>query len=265
LPIADPLHSPPVIPALLGALLIGLSLGLLGSGGSILTVPVLVFLLRHPEKTAITESLGIVGGIALTGAIANLRRRLVDLPAVAFFGLPGLAGVWLGSQLARHVSGTLQLAIFAAIMLLAAAMMLRRRADDLIRRPRRPFWAVALIGLLVGAITGLVGIGGGFLIVPALSLLARLPMRIAIGTSLCIIALNGLTGFAIHLTQVHHGSPGVDWITIGLFIAVGSLGSLAGGAIGARLSQLLLRRLFAVFLLLMGGFILARQIAKMYF
>ncbi len=160
---------------LLGALAIGLSLGLLGSGGSILTVPVLLYLVGQPEKLAIGGSLLVVGLIASSAAVPYALHRQVDWRNVAWFGLPGMLGAWLGATLAHWVPGAVQLALFAVVMLVAAWRMLRGAAMQRIEHePRR--MAVVAGGFAVGALSGLVGVGGGFLIVPALVLLAGVPM-----------------------------------------------------------------------------------------
>jgi uncharacterized protein len=255
--------------ALLGALAIGISLGLLGSGGSILTVPVLVYALHRPEKIAIAESLAIVGSIAAVSAIPYALRREVRWRRVAWFGGAGIIGAYFGAALSHPVSGAIQLAVFALVMLVAAAFMIRApqaRADaapvDVSQPPRirPPGWIVALHGLIVGLITGFVGVGGGFLIVPALVLLGGLDMRRAIGTSLCIIAINAAMGFAKQLDGLTKLELPVDWKIIGIFIAVGSVGSFAGNFLGSRINQRLLRRAFGVFLIVMGAYILARQL-----
>lgn len=261
-----------MIYAVLGALLIGVSLGLLGSGGSILTVPVLVYLLGRPEKLAIAESLAIVGGISLIGAAQYTWRRRTRWRYVLFFGVPGMGGAYVGAIAARHVAGPVQLAVFAVVMLAAAWAMLRgglgkRRATD---EPggEAPHLSgaavveVVVMGLGVGLMTGFVGVGGGFLIVPALALLARLPMREAIGTSLAIIFLNSLAGFLKHQRLLPELGLHPDWAMIATFVAVGGVGSVAGGMVSARVNQKLLRKVFAVFLVLMGVFILVREVPK---
>ena len=245
----------------LGALAIGLTLGLLGSGGSILTVPVLVYLAGEPEKVAITESLAIVGAIALSGAVPYAFQRSVDWRSVAFFGGPGLAGAYLGATLARFVPGPVQLVLFAVVMLGAAWTMYRGRREAAGGRPRQVPWKTALLGL-VGTMTGLVGVGGGFLIVPALVLLVGLPMRLAVGTSLCIIALNSFTGFLKYLDVLAETEGAVDWRLVGLFVAVGVVGTLIGNRIGGRVPQAALRRVFAVFLVVMAAFILWRELPE---
>jgi uncharacterized membrane protein YfcA len=250
----------------LGALFIGLSLGLLGSGGSILTVPVLVYLLHHESKAAIAESLAIVGGIALSGAIPYSRSRQIDWRNVVFFGVPGMAGTYGGAWLARFLPGTVQLILFAAVMLFAAWMMFRnsKPATDGTHEPRRShaLWKITLEGLAVGAVTGLVGVGGGFLIVPALVLLGGLSMRVAVGTSLVVIALNSFTGFFKYRAVLADLHIPIDWGTVGWFVAIGVFGILLGHWIGTKVNQWVLRRAFAVFLVLMGGFVLSQEVPK---
>ena len=203
--------------AWLGALVVGLSLGLLGSGGSILTVPVLIFLVGEPEKVAIAESLAIVGGIALVGSLPFAVRKLIDWRSVAFFGVPGMAGAYLGALLSRYVSGGFQLALFALIMLVAAFFMFRPPAvpRSAAAAPRRP-WKIGLDGLVVGVLTGFVGVGGGFLIVPALVLLGGLSMHLVplFTAMLAILFL----GESFH---IYHG-VGLALIFSGVLIVAGA-------------------------------------------
>lgn len=242
--------------ALLGALAIGLSLGLLGSGGSILTVPVLHYLVGQPEKLAIGGSLLVVGLIAASAAIPYAVNRQVDWRNVAWFGGPGMLGAWLGATLAHWVPGPMQLAAFAAVMLVAAWRMLRGGAAD--RTDDEPHrLAVVAGGFGVGALSGLVGIGGGFLIVPALVLLAGVPMVNAVGTSLAVIALNAFTGFAKYLGVLERQSLALDWPVLLAVAGVGIVGSFAGHRLGRRLPQATLRRAFGGFLVVMGIFIAA--------
>ncbi|MEO0480789.1 MAG: sulfite exporter TauE/SafE family protein [Planctomycetota bacterium] len=251
--------------ALLGALLIGLSLGLLGSGGSILTVPVLVYLVEQDEKVAIAGSLFIVGTIALAGSIPYARQELVHWRSVLWFGVPGMGGTLLGAYLSEFLTGTAQLAIFAFVMLLAAGLMIRpagSKTEDAIPRARAP-WKIVLDGLLVGALTGLVGVGGGFLIVPALVLLGGLSMRLAVGTSLLIIALKSSTGFAKYLSILHASGQELDWQILGLFSALGIVGTFAGRALGGRIPQQKLRRIFGGFLVVMAAYILVRELGSL--
>ena len=251
----------------LGALLVGVTLGLMGSGGSILTVPVLVYVLGHEGKVAIAESLAIVGLIALFATVPYARTRMVDWRNVAFFGLPGMAGSYLGAWSAKYVPETAQLLLFAVIMLLAAGMMLRSRsgiaqedASASIRVPKaHASWKIGVEGLVVGVITGLVGVGGGFLIVPALVVLGGLPMRLAVGTSLAIIAMKSLSGFYKYLDVLATLHVTVDWQTVAVFAAIGMVGSLAGRHLAVRVNQLALRRAFAGFLIIMGLFVIGKE------
>lgn len=242
--------------AWIGALAIGLSLGLLGSGGSIITVPVLVYLVGQPEKVAIAGSLGVVGTIALVGALQNAARGRIDWRSVAWFGLPGMVGTYLGAWLSGSVSGAVQLAVFAVVMLAASVMMFRRSGYESAAGARRPLGKVVAEGLAVGALTGFVGVGGGFLILPALVLLGGLGMHVAVGTSLAIIALNAFTGFAKHINLLSAQGLALDWKVLGTFVLIGSLGSVVGSQFASRVPQATLRRLFALFLLLMAAFIL---------
>lgn len=242
--------------AWIGALAIGLSLGLLGSGGSIITVPVLVYLVGQPEKIAIAGSLGVVGAIALVGALQNAARGRVDWRSVAWFGLPGMVGTYAGAWLSGYVHGAVQLTVFALVMLAAAVMMFRRARYEPAAGSRRPLAKVVADGLAVGALTGFVGVGGGFLILPALVLLGGLGMHIAIGTSLAIIALNAFTGFAKHLHLLSLQGVSLDWKVLGTIALIGAAGSVAGSHFASRIPQAALRRVFAVFLVAMALFIL---------
>ena len=251
-----------MIYVIVGALIIGACLGLFGSGGSILTVPVLLYLLHHEDKVAIAESLGIVGGIALLSAVPYAKSRLIDWRTVLLFGVPGMIGTYGGAWLAKFVPGIVQLLLFALVMLAAALMMWRRggATPEVPPTPRRR--SVAIIGfegLVVGVLTGFVGVGGGFLIVPALVILGGLSMRLAVGTSLVIIALKSASGFYKYLHVLEDLDLGIEWDTIGWFILIGALGSVAGRWLNARVNQAALQRGFAVFLVAMSIFILGRE------
>jgi hypothetical protein len=248
--------------AWIGAMLVGLVLGLLGSGGSILTVPVLVYLVGEPEKLAIAESLGIVTLISFVGALPFVYRGQVSWRSVFLFGLPGMVGAYLGAYLSQFMAGALQLAIFAAVMLLAAVMMFRRQAPSEETVGTRAYWKVMLDGLAVGVLTGIVGVGGGFLIVPALVLLGGLPMHLAIGTSLFIISVKSISGFVKYI-EVLGGVDSIHWDLLLVFSAIGIVGSFVGGKMGAYVPQDKLKRGFAVFLVLMGVVILWQNVATM--
>lgn len=250
--------------AWLGAISIGLSLGLLGSGGSILTVPVLVYLVGQDEKVAIAGSLAVVGTIALAGALQYLRSGQVDWRNVGWFGVPGMAGTWLGAMIAAYVSGLVQLALFAGVMLLAAVMMLRGNGiSGATEHAPRAHWKIAADGLAVGALTGLVGVGGGFLIVPALVLLGGLSMHRAVATSLVIIALKSYSGFIKYLSVLDSQGLQLDWPTLGIVTGLGIAGSWAGNQLAGRIPQKTLRKIFGAFLILMGAYILWRTLPQL--
>ncbi len=240
--------------AIAGALAIGLSLGLLGSGGSILTVPVLHYLLGQPEQVAIGGSLLVVGLVATAGCLPYARTGQVDWQRAFGFGMPGMIGAWFGATLAHWVPGPLQLALFAAVMIAAALRMLAGRPLEQAEAEPHPASVVA-IGTAVGALSGLVGVGGGFLIVPALVLVAGVPMAGAVGTSLVVIALNSFTGFARYAHVLGAKGVALDYRVLLIVAAVGIAGSFAGHRLGRRLPQATLRRVFGVFLVAMGVFV----------
>lgn len=239
---------------------IGASLGLLGGGGSILTVPIFVYLLGFPPKESIAMSLGVVGVTSAIGAVGHWRSGNVQFRTGAIFGGVAMLGTYGGTRLARLVTGTTQLTIFAIVMLLAAGFMFRgRRDEESSATTPAPTGTgrhvlVVLEGLAVGALTGLVGVGGGFLIVPALVLLA-LPVRQAVGTSLLIIATNCAVGFYGYL-----GHTRFAWHSMALVTG----GTLPGIALGTYLhrfvSQSALRRVFAAFLLVVAAFVLYQNL-----
>jgi len=248
----------------LGALAIGLSLGLLGSGGSVLTVPVLVYLVGQDEKVAIAGSLAVVGSIALAGSLPFLRRRMIDWRSLAWFGIPGIAGTWSGAWAAAYVSGATQLVAFAVVMLLAAGFMLRPAPIPVTGvstgTTARAEWKIVIDGLLVGIVTGFVGVGGGFLIVPALVLLGGLSMHRAIGTSLAIIALKSFAGFWKYLDVLQQSSLSLDTPVLIKFTLIGIAGSLLGNQLGNRIDQRRLKQGFGVFLIGMALFIIWRHL-----
>jgi uncharacterized membrane protein YfcA len=259
----------------LAAVLIGISLGLIGGGGSILTVPVLVYLFGENASTATGYSLFIVGLTALIGSIAFIRRQQVDFGSVVAFGVPSVVGVYLvrtfvmpaiPDELMRTGSFVLTrdrgiLLFFALLMLATAISMIRSRsahAEGTTGEPPalRGYWKVVLEGLTVGAVTGFVGAGGGFLIVPALVLLGRLPMKTAIGTSLMIIAAKSLIGFIGDVQT----QAAIDWQ---LLVSV-SASAIAGIAIGTFLATKVpgskLKPAFGVFVLVMAVFIVTKEL-----
>ena len=246
------------IPTVLGAIAIGLSLGLLGSGGSVLTVPVLIYLLGQDEKTAIAGSLFIVGSIALAGGLQFLRAGFIQWRSVVLFGVPGMIGTWCGALLATWVPGVVQLSLFALVMLVASVLMLRPIDLAHADREARAAWKIAGDGLVVGVMTGLVGVGGGFLIVPALVILGGLSMHHAVATSLIIIALKSYSGFWKYLDVLEAHGLALDWRALATVSALGIVGSIAGSQFARRLPQEKLKTWFGWFLVAMALFILAR-------
>lgn len=245
-----------------GAIAIGVSLGLLGSGGSIITVPVLVYLLGQDEKIAIAGSLFVVGNIALAGSLQYVRARLIDWRNVFVFGVPGMVGTYLGALSAAFVPGIVQLSLFALVMLLASYMMLRPViVANEVHEPRET-WKIASDGLFVGVITGLVGVGGGFLIVPALVLLGGLAIHKAVATSLVIIALKSYSGFYKYLDVLDQQNLELDWKTLMLVTGLGVVGSYAGAKIANRMPQDKLKKGFGFFLIVMGIYILVRSVPE---
>ncbi|HSJ19356.1 MAG TPA: sulfite exporter TauE/SafE family protein [Nocardioidaceae bacterium] len=237
------------------SLLIGVSLGVLGGGGSILTVPILVYVAGMDPKEAIAASLFVVGVTSAAGAISHARGGRVRWRTGLLFGAAGLVGAFLGGILGGHLPGELLLVAFALMMVATSIAMIRgRKVDESKRHSDVPVFRVLLDGLVVGLVTGLVGAGGGFLVVPALALLGGLPMAVAVGTSLLVIAMKSLGGLAGYLSAVS-----LDW---GLVIAVtvaAVLGSVAGGRIAGRIPEKALRRGFGWFVLAMGAFVLVQQ------
>jgi len=236
------------------ALLIGLSLGLLGGGGSILTIPVLHYIMGYGVKAAVPMSLVVVGVTSGVGAATHWREGTLNLRVALWFAPPAVVGAVVGAELGLRASDELRLTVFAVVMLAAAvAMYFGHVAVAQVReQPRRPP-LILLVGGMVGMLTGFVGVGGGFLYVPALVLLGGLPMKQAVGTSLALILISCIAG-----ALRYHGSLSFDWSAIALFTGI----ALVGVAIGSRLvrsvSQAALRRGFAVFLLVMGTLVLLR-------
>lgn len=248
---------------LLLAALVGLSLGLLGGGGSVLAVPIFVYVLGYGAKEAIAMSLAVVGLTSLVAAVGHWRAGNVDLRVAATFAPLAMVGTYVGARLATLVSGTVQLVLFSLVMLASAVFMFRGSAPRMAvaRDAEQSPLALAPVvaeALLVGVMTGFVGVGGGFLVVPALALLAKVPMRVAIGTSLVVIALNASVGFAGYLGEVQ-----VPCLFMGSFAAVATAGALGGSRLACFVPQHALRRSFAVFLIVMGALILFENRASL--
>lgn len=244
------------------ALLIGLSLGLLGGGGSILTVPVLHYVLGYGVKEAIPMSLVVVGLTSGLGAALHARDQRVNWRAAFSFGPPAIVGALLGAELGLRVKAGIQLAVFAVVLLLAAISMLLPRKEKVgamlgeSSDPRRRLPFVTLIGAVVGLLTGFVGVGGGFLYVPALVQLAGLNVKEAVGTSLVLI----LSSCAAAVVR-YHGPLALDWRAIALFTGIAFVGVAAGTRLVKHVSQPALRKGFAVLLFVMGTAVLLRELS----
>ena len=245
------------------ALAVGLSLGLLGGGGSILTVPIFVYVMGFEAKQSIAMSLVVVGAVSLVGAAAHWRAGRVDLRVASIFGLVAMVAAYAGARLASYLTGGVQLVLLALVICVAAAFMMRSAARGALaadvlseRAPSTPLSVGRLMPVAVGVglLTGLVGVGGGFLIVPALVLLGRVPMKMAIGTSLLVIAMNcasGLVGYLGHVTM--------PWGIVALFSVVAAAGIVGGTWLAGVVSAASLKRGFAVLLLGVGAFVLAKN------
>jgi len=243
--------------AWIGALLIGMTIGLLGSGGSILTVPVLNYIVGQETKVAIAGSLMIVAIISLFSAIPYAIQKLVKWRTVVLFGLPSMGGAVLGAWFANFVSDSVQMLLFSVLLLLASYLMFKplklQDADQ--EHEERAIYKIILDGFIVGAVTGLVGVGGGFLIIPALVLLGGLSMRLALGTSIVIIMIKSFAGFFAYQPVLENLGLTLDWDIIWIFSMIGVVGGWLGHMIGRKVDQDQLKKGFAVFLVLMGVFL----------
>lgn len=234
--------------------IIGILLGLLGGGGSILTLPMLVYVANVEPREAIASSLFVVGTTSIVGVMAHARAGRVVWRVGAIFGAAAMAGAYLGGRLAHFVPATILLITFASMMLLTSIAMLRGRRQGS-NEVREVAVAKAMaLGFLVGCISGLVGAGGGFLVVPALSILGGLPMPRAVGTSLLVIALQSLSGFLGHVAHVS-----LHWPLLGTVTLVCIAGSLVGARLAKRANPDLLRKGFGWLVLAMGIFLLGKQ------
>ncbi|MBK8519655.1 MAG: sulfite exporter TauE/SafE family protein [Ferruginibacter sp.] len=255
------------------AVVVGISLGLIGSGGSILTVPILVYVMAVNPVLATAYSLFIVGSTALVGGVQSAMQKRVDFKTVLIFGIPSIAAVyatrmWLvpfipdelftiGSLVITKAIALMLL--FAVVMILASVSMIRpsknKEQDE--NAPRVYNYPMILLeGTVVGLLTGLVGAGGGFLIIPALVLLARMPMKLAVGTSLFIIAAKSLIGFIGDL----QGSEIIDWKLLGIFTAFSVVGIFIGILLSKKIPGQKLKKGFGWFVLIMGIYIIIKEL-----
>lgn len=254
------------------SILIGVSLGLIGGGGSILTLPVLVYLLGISPVISTAYSLFVVGATSLVGSVNYMRQQQVNYKAAAVFAIPSFLAVfltrkyllpWIPDPVFSLNTFTLSknvaiMVFFALIMLAASYSMIRDKKTDT-NTPDGPlkfnFPLIAVEGLLVGTLTGIVGAGGGFLIIPALVLLARLPMKMAVGTSLLIIAAKSLVGFMGDLSTMV-----VDWTFLLSFTALSIVGIFLGTYLARFVPGEKLKKAFGWFVLVMGIYIISREV-----
>ena len=242
------------------ALLVGLALGLLGGGGSILTVPIFRYALGMEVKEAIGMSLGVVSLISLVGALRHWRQGNLDLKALLAFAPAAIISTFLGAKLAHFVPGPMQMEGLGMVMGVAALLMwggpgaTEATNTSAERESGARKGRVIATGICLGFLTGILGVGGGFLIVPALVLFLGLEMKKAVGTSLGVIALNAASGFAGYLGQVR-----MDWSLMAAFTGVAIVGVFAGAALVPKVSQHHLRRGFALFLVLVAAYILIQR------
>jgi len=250
---------------LISGLVTGLLLGIFGSGGSIITTPALLYLLDVEPKSAIAMSLGIVAVTATITAFQHWRWGNVNLKITAVFGAFGVMGTYGGALLGVITPVAVQLTIFALVMYAAAYKMLKPKhksvgaaaVEDCLdgNCDELQYTHIAIHGIAVGVLTGVVGVGGGFLIVPALVLLSGLPMKQAVGTSLSIVALKSFAGFAGYASAVE-----INYVLMAYFTGVAIVGSVTGSLISNRLPAALLQRGFGTFLVFVASYILFKSV-----
>jgi uncharacterized membrane protein YfcA len=267
------------------AVIIGISLGLIGGGGSILTVPVLVYLLHIDPLMATTYSLFIVGITSLVGGAKAYTKKLIDFRAVALFGIPSILSIFI----ARHfllpaipdylfnignipvTRDVLLMVVFALLMFAAALSMIRNELtthheNNILNDDSKhiaefdrhePNLVLVLPGLLIGLVTGLLGAGGGFLIIPTLVLIIRMPMKIAVGTSLMVVAINSLFGFVFSISIIRQQ---FNWPLMLLFTLLAVIGIIIGSRLSDRIPAEILKKAFGWFILIMGIYILVKEL-----
>ncbi|MCW6036929.1 sulfite exporter TauE/SafE family protein [Spirulina subsalsa FACHB-351] len=244
------------------AVAIGISLGLIGGGGSILAVPILVYVMGIGSKEAIAMSLFIVGIVSCIGAIPHWFQGNVNLKTVVMFTPAAMVGSFLGARLTTlpWITDTIQLIAFGVVMVLASVLMIRKQENKTPtsteeKHPTYPKWlAIPIEGLAVGILTGFVGVGGGFLIIPALVLLGGIPMKEAIGTSLLIITFKSATGFLGYIDQVT-----VDWGLMFSFTLAASVGTWGGASLTQYIDGKKLQKGFGYFVLAIAVFVLVQR------
>lgn len=256
----------------IASLVIGISLGLIGGGGSILTVPVLVYLFGVEPVLATAYSLFIVGASSLVGAIPKYRQGLVNIKTAIIFGIPSIAAVFATRkfivplipaevfQIGDFVitKSILMMLLFAVLMVFASVSMIREKSKNNTEENEEQkfnYPIILLEGAVVGILTGLVGAGGGFLIIPALVLLSKLPMKQAVGTSLLIIAAKSLIGFTGDISNYT-----MDWRLLGIVTVLAIAGIFIGNQLSKKIDGHKLKKGFGWFVLVMGIYIIAKEL-----
>lgn len=252
-----------------GALCIGLVLGLTGGGGSILTVPILVYVMLIHPTTATAYSLFIVGTTSAFGAFQNYRKDLVDVKNGFLFAIPSFVAVYITRRflvplipesILEHPfmlsKSTFLMLFFALIMILAAISMLKKKKTEVVTNDKISWMNLVFQTFTIGIIIGLVGAGGGFLIIPSLVLFAKLPMKKAVGTSLFIIAMNSLIGFLGDIQNLT-----IDWKFLSSFTGISIVGIFIGIYLNKYINETQLKKGFAYFVLFMATFILVKELA----
>ncbi|MGE5221327.1 MAG: sulfite exporter TauE/SafE family protein [Omnitrophica WOR_2 bacterium] len=238
---------------------IGVSLGMLGGGGSILTVPALVYLVGQSPQAAVTTSLAIVGANSVLGAVFHNRQGTLNWKVALIFGGAGMLVAYLSAGLSRLFTPAALLVAFALLMLLIGGMMLlqNRKSENQALLSMRGWPYILAGGAGVGLLTGILGVGGGFLIVPVLVMLVGLPMYQAVGTSLAVIAANSFAGLLGHLSL-----PGFDLSLTLVFVLAGLAGTFAGSKLAHRMPAKQLKIAFAIFVIALAFFILKDNLPK---
>lgn len=241
--------------AILGALVIGLSLGLTGAGGSILTLPILVHLAGVPPREAVGLSLFVVGVAALTGAISHWRSGNLHLPAAFAFGVSGMVGAAIGARFTALVPPAILMGMFALLMVGVALRMLVAKGASLDPDARCQLLRCLLAGGVTGMLTGFLGVGGGFLLMPALMRFGHLPITRATGTSLAVISVNALAGWLSHLPESAQRGD-----LMALFAGLAVVGTLLGKHLGRKMPARHLQMGFAVMVLVIGAWLFWQSI-----
>lgn len=247
----------------LGGALVGLSLGLMGAGGAILSIPIFTLVLGHAITVAKVEALAVTAAIAVFSATRAAIARDVDLPRFAAFAVPGFIGAWLGGPIAKVTPPLAQASLFGALALVAAwRMTVSQKGSESTELPKltpRSIALAAATGLVIGILTSVIGVGGGFLLVPALVLFANLPIKRAAGTSLLVIAVNSGVGVAASGVYQRDAFDLVDWNAVSIVAVCGVVGSVFGARFAARLPAAVLKRIFAVVLVLVALVVVLKE------